>query len=251
MQTDRDAQIVAWIGRLGAAGGVHVSERFGVSRCRAYQRLGCLVADGLLEHRTLLHRRPGLYSATRRGLRWQGLGRLSMFQVRPGSYEHAWQVATAATALCRALPGWRMIGEREIIALEAEDSRLFASAVIGSGASQVKRRRPDLALESPSGRVIAIEVELSIKAPTRIQKICRSWARANHVGHVYYLAEPRTRESVLRAVDETRTKDRITVLALENVASIAEREVGGDDEDQDGTELLPSWYEQTDSRAAA
>lgn len=250
MLSDRDAQITEWIGRVGAVGAEHVSQRFGMAICPAYKRLSLLVEHGLIEYRAILHRRPGMYSATRMGLRWQGLGRLSVFQVRPVSYEHAWHVATAATALHRELPDWRLIGEREVVALEAEGKELFASAVVRDDAHRFMRRRPDLALESPSGRLIALEVELSIKTPVRLQKICRSWARAQHVGHVYYLAESRTRESVLRAVEKTRTGDRITVLALEDVAGIAEREAGRD-VNQNGTSTLPSWYEQADSRAAA
>ena len=76
MQTERDGQIVEWIGRLGAAGAEHVMSRFAMGRSWAYSRLRSLTADGLLEPRTVLHREPGLYVATNRGLRWRGLGRL-------------------------------------------------------------------------------------------------------------------------------------------------------------------------------
>jgi hypothetical protein len=37
----------------------------------AYARLSGLVVACLLEQRTLLHRRPGLYVATAEGLRWR------------------------------------------------------------------------------------------------------------------------------------------------------------------------------------
>jgi hypothetical protein len=38
MHTERDREIVVWIGRLGAAGAEHVMERFAMG-CRAYARL--------------------------------------------------------------------------------------------------------------------------------------------------------------------------------------------------------------------
>ncbi len=70
MQTERDAAIVDWIGRIGAAEASQVALRFGTSRSSAYERLRSLVGDGLLERHALLHRQPALYSATRQGLRW-------------------------------------------------------------------------------------------------------------------------------------------------------------------------------------
>jgi hypothetical protein len=42
MQTERDSQIVSWIGGLGAAGAEHVMSEFGMSRSIAYQRLNSL-----------------------------------------------------------------------------------------------------------------------------------------------------------------------------------------------------------------
>ena len=73
MHTEKDGEIVAWVGRIGAAGAEHVMERSAMGRSWAYARLGHLVGGGLLERCMLLYRRPGLYLATAEGLRWQGL----------------------------------------------------------------------------------------------------------------------------------------------------------------------------------
>jgi hypothetical protein len=88
MQTKKDAEIVGWIGALGAASAEHVMGRFQMGRSWAYARLERLTADGLLEQRALLYQRPGLYVATRAGLRWRGLGSLGVCSVRPGGFEH-------------------------------------------------------------------------------------------------------------------------------------------------------------------
>lgn len=79
--TERDAQMVAWIGRMGAASIGHVAGWFGISDAAAYQRLRVLGHEGLLDHRLVLHARPALYWATRKGLRWQGIGRFRAFRV--------------------------------------------------------------------------------------------------------------------------------------------------------------------------
>lgn len=60
MQTARDQEIVGWIARIGAAGAEHVQGRFAIGRSQAYARLSGLSNDGLLEHKQLLHRVPGL-----------------------------------------------------------------------------------------------------------------------------------------------------------------------------------------------
>jgi hypothetical protein len=226
MQTCRDAQIVAWLGGIGAAGAVHVRERFGMGRTMAYRRLSSLTAAGLVEHRAVLCGWPCVYSATARGLRWQDLERLSVFVVRPGGFEHAWQVASVAVALHRQLPGWRVLSEREVKAFEVGEGRLLGSARVGSIGSTPMLHRPDLAVISPSGRVVAVEVELSVKAPPRLVRICRGWARARHLSHVYYLAAPAAGRAVRRAVESVKAQDRVSVLSVEDVASLAAGELG-------------------------
>lgn len=220
MQTSRDAEIVAWIGRLGAAGAEHVMRRFGMSRSMAYHRLGLLTRDGLLEHRAVLFGRPGMYSATRAGLRWRGLDCLGVFRVGPGAFEHAWQVAQVAVELHQAMPGWGVLSEREVRLVEADGEDLFASAQVG-GDERRGVHRPDLTLLSPDGRVVAVEVELSIKSASRLAAICRGWARARHIEGVCYLAAAGPGRAVDRAVNTTRAADRVTVLGLDDVGLLA------------------------------
>jgi hypothetical protein len=54
MQTARDAEIIRWLGRIGAASAEDVMGRFDMGRSWAYARLNRLVRDGLLEQKTLL-----------------------------------------------------------------------------------------------------------------------------------------------------------------------------------------------------
>jgi hypothetical protein len=226
--TERDSQIVAWIGALGAAGAEHVMVRFGMGRSLAYRRLGRLVEWGLLELRRLLYGRPGLYVATRQGLRWRGLDGLGVFRVGPGGFEHAWKVAGVAVALSVGLPGWRVLSERELRWCEREQQELVGSVRVGRfvGAAAALHR-PDLVLIAPGGRVVAVEVELSVKARSRLLVICRGWTRARHVDAVYYLATAAAAGAVARAVAQTRAGDRVAVLALGDGRELVARELGG------------------------
>ncbi|HST54316.1 MAG TPA: hypothetical protein VLJ42_00270 [Solirubrobacteraceae bacterium] len=222
MQTDRDAEIVYWIGSLGAAGAEHVMRQFEMSRSMAYQRLNSLTRDGLLEHHAVLYGRSGMYCATSAGLRWRNLGRLGVCRVRPGGFEHAWQVAQAAVELQACLPDWDVMSDRRIRWFEAENNRPFASAEVGRSGERPALHRPDLALVSPEdGLVVSIEVELSVKSAARLATICRGWARARHLYGVYYLAAPEPGRAVRRAVNAAHATDSINVLNLDQVYVLA------------------------------
>jgi hypothetical protein len=61
-----------------------------------------------------------------------------------------------------------------------------------------------------------------VKAHRRLLAICRGYARARQVSHVYYLAGGGAGRAVTRAVSETRAQDRIMVLALGGISDLAE-----------------------------
>jgi hypothetical protein len=165
LQTNRDAEIVGWVGRLGAAGAEHVIGRFAIGRTRAYARLKALVADGLLVHRAVLYRQPGLYTATAEGLRWRGLERLGICRIGPGGFEHACEAATSAVALHHGFPGAEVSSEREIRDHESQHDELLGSVRVGRlPGGREALHRPDLAVITPDGRSLAVEVELSVKA---------------------------------------------------------------------------------------
>lgn len=224
MQTERDGNIVYWVGRFGAVGAEHVIRHFEMSRSVAYARLNLLVRDGLLEHHSVLYGRPGMYTATSAGLRWQGNQRLGRYLLSPGGFEHAWQVAQIAVELKVALPEWTLLSERDIRAIERDHpGELLASAEVGIVADRPTLHRPDLALISRSERVVPIEVELSVKSASRLARICRGWRRARHIDRVYYLATAAPARALTRAVRATQAIDRIHVLGLVEIAAIAEQ----------------------------
>ena len=61
---------------------------------------------------------------------------------------------------------------------------------------------------------MAVEVELSVKAPRRLDAICRAWARCREVGGVLYLAAPEAERALLRAVEQADAAARIVVVPL-------------------------------------
>jgi hypothetical protein len=62
---------------------------------------------------------------------------------------------------------------------------------------------------------IAVEVELTAKAPRRLKGVIRGWRRASWVAEVrYYCAPGPTRRAVERAVTELRAQERIRILEV-------------------------------------
>lgn len=221
MLTARDRAIVEWIARVGAAGAEHVERRCELPRRVACRRLGALVDERLLTRRAVLYREPSLYLATAAGLRLCGLQHLGVPRIGAGSFRHACELAGVAVELSRGLVGWRLLSERELRAEEARRDRLLGSVRAGEGP---RLHRPDLVLVSPTGRVAAVEVELSLKAPRRLEAICAAWAGARHVDSVYYLAGALAVRGVGRAVARTRAEHTVRVLALADTITLVSLE---------------------------
>jgi hypothetical protein len=61
---------------------------------------------------------------------------------------------------------------------------------------------------------VAIEVELTVKAPRRLVGICRAWARCRAVAGVLYLAPADVERALRRAVTDARAYEQVVVVPL-------------------------------------
>ena len=203
----------------------------GMSRSTAYQRLNSLTRDGLLEHHAVLYGRPGMYTATLAGLRWQGISHLGVFNVSPGGFEHAWQVAQSTIELGMAMLDWDLMSERELRSMEKEHGKLIASAQVGQPRFSREVAPSRHRLDMHSG-ILSYQSRSSCRPSQRprLDEICRGWARARHVDTVYYLAAPGPRRAVERAVAATKASDRIRVLGLEDIPQLAEEQYAAEEQ---------------------
>jgi len=210
--TDRDRQLVGWVGRLGAAGVADVSVRFGLGRTAGYRRVAACIEAGLLDRVRLLYGAPALLVPTRRGLRWAGLEALGPSRVGVATFGH-W-AATARLAALLEARGALLWSERELRHHEREAGRLIASVEVDRRGER-RLHRPDLVLiDRAGGLPVAIEVELTVKGSRRLSSICRGYARARHIAGARYYAAPEPARALERAIDTVMAHDLIDVRPL-------------------------------------
>jgi hypothetical protein len=224
---------VRWAAGLGAVTAEALAEHLGLSVASARARLGAAERERLLERCSPLTGRPALYTVTRAGLRKADVRDIEPCKVSPSNALHLIECARAAAALERCYPDHRVQGERELRIEERErgcalasaelhgGGRLPASAVHGNGAlGEAVHHRPDLVLwpvDPNGGLPVAVEVELTVKAPERLAAICRAWARARCIAGVLYLAPPEVERAVRRAIDRAQARERVVVVPLETL----------------------------------
>jgi len=208
----RDREPVRFIGRHGAVAIEHVMGALGVGRTMAYRRVAECVDRGLVERLDLVRSEPTLLRATRAGLRYAGLG-LEPARVSPGSVNHWLSCASIALRIGEEFGAERVVSARELRLNERIEGRPIASSKVGENpGGEPRLHRPDLAILG-GDRVIAVEVELTPKAPDRLLALIRAWRRARWVAEVRYFCAPGlTQRAVEQAVRKARAGDRIRIL---------------------------------------
>ena len=200
MLTDRDMTIAEWIGRQGAVRAEHVMTRFTIGRTATYRRLHELVDFGLVR-RHRLYNDGGLLTATAEGLRCAGLDRLAPARISLALVPHMIASAALAAEVEPRLKGQTMLSDREHRAAENAAGKPIASAIVGRQRDgREGLHRPDFALISREGQhVTAVEVELTLKNRTRLERILRGYLRNQNVSIVRYHAAPPIADAVQRA----------------------------------------------------
>lgn len=213
--------IVRWAARIGAVTAEALARYEGATVASARARLQAAERAGLLAGVRPLADGPPLFTATSTGLRVAGVSGFEALRVSPANARHLEACADAAATLARAFPGHVVSGERELRHDERAFGRPLASATVrgpggafGGNASQL--HRPDLVLwPRERGRLpVAVEVELTVKAPRRLAAICTAWARCRCVDGVVYLTSPEAQVAVARAIERARASAGIVLLPL-------------------------------------
>jgi Helix-turn-helix domain len=213
--------ITQWTARMGAVTAEALADHLEVTVASARGQLKVLERGGWISRRRPLSERPALYTATRVGLGRAAQQGLDPCRVSASNANHLIVCAWVAAALERCYPDHLVVGERELRRDERERGVPLASARLGvSPRGGPLLHRPDLVLWPRSsegeGRLpIAVEVELTVKAPRRLTDICQAWARCRCVAGVLYLVSPEVERALHRSIEQAQAGQRIAVASLD------------------------------------
>jgi hypothetical protein len=211
-------EMLAWVACIGAVTAEALAARERRSTASARGRLLAAERERLLVRGGPLRGRPCLYALTRRGLRTCGWEALAPIRLSAATAAHMIACAEVAVALERAYPEHRVTGEPELRLRERGHGAPLASATLAGRGAGARLHRPDLVLWPRRAALpVAVEVELSLKAPRRLAEICRAWARCHRVAGVLYVVAPHVADALARAIERAGAERRIAAVALASI----------------------------------
>jgi len=181
--TDRDLEILRFIGRYGFATAEVVSDLFGLKCARVYRLLDRLRSGGFLTYRRPYREFAGAYCLTRKGCRVCGLPVMRELKLELVNYRHQLGVLRLG-AEEEAQDGSSVLTEREIRG-RASFGETWAVPLPGPG---TKVRWPDLVVVREH-EVIAVELELAAKRSTRLARIIDGYERQTTYSEVLFVVE--------------------------------------------------------------
>jgi DNA-binding HxlR family transcriptional regulator len=209
--TDRDTAILTWIGRYGIVTATQVAKRFftrdggGSGSRAAHNRLTRLESLGLLRRDVPFARHPGVFRLTTAG------SELADAHIAPAGWvpaeiAHALAVVDLMEMLAAEHGGATVRTEREIRADRGAAGR--GRSFGGDG------RIPDGELIMGSGKVVAVELDLTPKRSPDVARIIRSYQRSDYDA-VWWFVRPRVVDRMAGVVLSSQVSNLIEVHAWE------------------------------------
>jgi DNA-binding MarR family transcriptional regulator len=183
-RTERDVELLAWIGRFRFVTAQAIAGRFGFSRQQANAHVRRFERHGLVGHEREHVSQSRAVFLTRHGHELLGWPRRR--PPRPQvQREHEDAIVWLATGLeLQAGPGGRVLTERECRQLEAAGGPRRFSVEVPGGPRGVQRRWPDLVVEADDGRR-AYEIEFAPKGTDRLRRIVAAYERSDYAEVVF------------------------------------------------------------------
>ena len=208
--TDRDVEILAWIGRHGVVTPEQVAAHFfsreggGIGKWAAYRRLRKLASFKLLRRDSTFWRSPQVLRLTRQG------AELADVDLQPAHLVLAEVHHTLGVVDLTE----KILAEHRTATLETErEIRAERRRELAGGQRQPGRGRiPDAVLRLTSHKNIAIELDLTPKRRRDIEAILAAYLQENYDAVWWYVA-PKTLERVREIVRENRADDFVKVKA--------------------------------------
>jgi hypothetical protein len=224
--TERDVELLSFLAEHRLALPTHVAALLDTSAAAACTRMGKLARAGYLRPQDPFPGEPRWYQITRKGLSYIG-SRLPTPGVNLREYKHDVGIAWLWLAAQRGTfgPVGEILGARRLRSIDGgrePDAEPLAVRLSGLGPhGREQLHYPDLLLRTADGRRVALELELSPKGRTRLEKILAGYAADPRFAGVVYLVESR---AVARSVHTAARRLGISDLVhLQRVRSTVSR----------------------------
>ena len=215
--TERDRELLAFMAEHRMVLAHHAAELLGVKTDTAIARLSRLAGAGLVRAEPRFSHEPPMHLITARGLRTIACG-LPRPRSDPRAYEHDCGVAWLWLAARRGTfgPLEEVIAERRLRSHDgAREAGVEPLGVRLGGVGPGGRERlhyPDLVLRTADGRRVAIELELTPKSRTRLERVLSGYGADPRIDAVVYLIEnPAIARSLERAARKVGVQDLVHV----------------------------------------
>ncbi len=181
----RDGEILRWINGFGFANADQIMRYMDVKKSSCYARLKKLVGAGYLEHEYVLHGSSGIYKLTGKGTLVSGDHIRPVGEIRLGTFKHDLALVDLALDIQDKMGG-QFTPQRRI----RHDEGL-------SGVGQVGHVSDGYLYLEGEEKPIAIELELSVKARTRLNSIIEGYGGNLSIKEVWYFCNDLSVKSAL------------------------------------------------------
>lgn len=173
--TDRDRELFRWINGHGFATVAQVGRWMGTHYQTAQRRVQLLVRHGYLQSAWVLHGEPRAIWPTKLGWRLSGDGLSPVRQMSPGVYRHDRMVVDISQMILAKNPGARFVPARRLRRKLWQDNPEARPPHVSDGV-----------FEMPNGDRVTIELELTAKNRTALEKIILDHAADLEIDQVWY-----------------------------------------------------------------
>ena len=184
---DRDADILKWINGFGFATADQIQSYMGVYKATCYARLKKLVEGGYLSRERILHGQARIHKVTKKGTIASGDHIGGVQEIRLGTFRHDLRLVDLALELS-GQTGGTFVPQRQI----RHDEGL-------SGVGQFGHVSDGHLYIPGEEKPIAIELELSVKARSRLNSIINRYGADLSVKEIWYYTD---QQSVRSAIEK-------------------------------------------------
>ena len=202
----RDEKILGWINGFGFANADQIMRYMGVQKSACYTRLKKLVEAGFLEHEFVLHGASGIYKLTQKGVIAAGDHLRPVGEIRLGTFKHDLALVDLALDILDRAEG-EFIPQRRI----RHDEGL-------SGVGQIGHVADGYFYAKGEQKPVAIELELSVKARSRLNSIVEDYGGNLFVSEVWDFCNDQSVKSALEKA--SKGYSFIKIFDLHDLSSI-------------------------------